>query len=114
MPSSANRARVAGDVGPQLVGQRDHGERLERGQDRPAVGAAQRDAGIDGAGEDQDPQARTGAGARPRRQVGPLQGGGERLGRAQHPGRRRRSASALHRRARLNATSSRTGTAVAG
>ena len=66
MPSSSSRATVSGTSGRSSSASATSGQRLQRGQRGLAVGVAQRGSGVDGAGEDQDPQTLGRSGRAPR------------------------------------------------
>ena len=55
MPSAANRADGLDDAGAQLVGQRHQRDRFQRREAGSAGRVAQRDVGVVGAGDDEDP-----------------------------------------------------------
>ena len=97
------------DVRPQLVGERDHGDRLEGGQPRAAGGVPQRGVRVGGAGERRGraapaPSARSTASASERRRTGAGRGA------SGAPSTHTPSSvrSALHRSAEEKGISSRT------
>ena len=55
-PSARKPADGLDDLRPQLVGERDERDRLQRGQRRAAVGVAQPGGRVDGAGQQQHAQ----------------------------------------------------------
>ena len=80
-PEAADALR---DLGPELVGERDEGDRLERRQHRVAGAVAQPGAG--GPRQQQHPQPPARALGDGTGREGFAQAGGERVGGAQHPG----------------------------
>ena len=76
-----------GDVGSQLVGERHHGQGVERWQHRPPVPVAERPLGIGGPGEEEDSQALCGPRAHVAGEVRPTQRGRQSLRRPEHPRR---------------------------